>query len=148
MRGRGTAARPYQPEPWAADVQGVIRSTRLPAARGQFTRLRLTDEKTTPHLEAALVGEIGSKKVVFDFAIIALARDSRVAKSGVGDDMLADFDDWCRLHAVGRTDLDLAAAIHVGNAAAEELFARNGWESGIPLSHDKRYRIWGKLLSA
>lgn len=146
MRGRGTAARPHQSEPWSADVQGIIRNARLPARRGQFTRLRLTDENATPHLEAALIGQIGTKADVFDYAIVALARDSRFTADGVGDDMLADFESWCGTNAGRRSPLDLAAAVHVGNVSAEKLFGRNGWDRGIPLSGDKNYRFWGKVL--
>lgn len=146
MRGRGTAARPYQSEPWAADVEGVIRSTRLPARGSQFTRLLLAADASSPTLQAALIGAVGSRKDTYDFAIVALARDVRVAQAGVGDDMLADFDSWCRTHADGRETLELAAAIHVDNLPAQRLAARNGWEEGIKLAGDRRYAYWGKQL--
>lgn len=147
MRGRGTAARPHQAKPWAADVQGVVRSTRLPARRGQFTRLRLADGNETPSLEAVLIGEVGTKRTEFDFAIVALARDLRVASTGVGDDMLADFEDWCQAHSSGQTELELAAVVHRDNAPARRLFARNGWECGAALGGDAHYHRWGKYLT-
>ena len=146
MRGRGSAARPHQPEPWSADVQGIIRSARLPARQGEFTRLRLAEENATPRLEAALIGAIGTEADFYDYAIVALARDLRVADSRIGDDMLADCEAWCRADAHGASPLALAAAVHVRNSAAENLFERNEWDRGMPLSGDKRYRFWGKLL--
>jgi GNAT superfamily N-acetyltransferase len=147
MRGRGTAARPHQPEPWAADVQGIIRSARVPAPRNEFMRLRLADDGMVPELEAALIGAVGRPDDVFDFAIVALARDRRVAATGVGDEMLADFEACCRARADGRASLELAATVHVENVAAAAMFRRNGWVAGATLSGDDQFRFWAKLLT-
>lgn len=144
MRGQGSAACPHKPAPWASDVQGIVRSARLPKrGPGAFSRLCLSDDGA---LEAVLIGAARAERDQFDFAIVALARDLRALRSGIGDEMLADFDQYCRVHAGSRTVLELAAAVHVENSPAKAMFARNGWAEGDALAGDARYRRWGKDL--
>lgn len=93
-----------------------------------------------------LIGAARTGRDQFDFAIVALARDLRALRSGIGDEMLTDFDQYCRAQAGSRTVLELAAAVHVENSPAKAMFARNGWVEGDSLAGDARYRRWGKYL--